>query len=402
MWSNRAAAAAVVLASSFFVACSGPANAGSEGATLAVTDGGLDGLSPYQRPKGAKATALFAGGCFWCVESGFEHHKGVIDAVSGYIGGSERLPTYEQVSSHATSHLEAVEVWYDPTVTSYGELVEVFWQQIDPTDADGQFADRGHQYTTAIFVQDAEQRAIAAASRARLAASARYDKPIVTPIRDASTWWAAEEYHQDFHIKSPGHYQRYRSGSGRDRYLDRVLGELRGTLPEPFDAETAAQAIGAATGPALDLSRWPKPAPDRIEASLDPLQLRVTQKEGTEPPFRNLYWDNHEHGLYVDVVSGEPLFSSRDKFESGTGWPSFTRPLWGGALTEVTDTALGMTRVEVRSRGADSHLGHVFPDGPGPDGLRYCVNSASLRFVPTDELAEQGYGDLLGLVEASR
>lgn len=371
---------------------------------IAAADAGLDGLAPYVLPDGVSATAVFAGGCFWCTESSFEHVPGVLDAVSGYSGGSEQNPTYAAVGGHRTSHLEAIEVRYDPKVVSYGELVEVFWQMVDPTDAGGQFVDRGHQYSSAVFVQSAEQRAVAEASRMRLGMSGVLDGPIVTPIRDAPVFWVAEAYHQDYHRTNPAHYMRYRKGSGRDQHVRQVYGPELHQYPTAFDAKTAAAfveenavQVGGPTKatvpglPVLDPAKFTKPKGAELGKALTPIQFKVTQRDGTEPPFNNPYWDNHKAGLYVDVVTGEPLFSSEHKFESGTGWPSFTQPLY--PVREIVDSALGMVRTEVRSPVGDSHLGHVFPDGPPPTGLRYCINSASLRFIAVQDLEAEGYGD---------
>ncbi len=314
-----------------------------------------------------KKVATFSGGCFWCMVKPFDQYDGVSKVVSGYIGGHVKNPTYEQVCSDTTGHIEAVQITYDDNIISYNELLDIFWKQIDPTDIGGQFNDRGHKYKTAIFYHDENQKEIAEKSKKDLENSNKFDKKIVTEIIPATTFYKAEDYHQYYYKKNPIHYNMYYKGSGRKDFI-------KNTWNNKYDKK-------------------------ELKNRLTPLQYEVTQNDKTEPAFNNEYYDNKEDGIYVDIVSGEVLFSSKDKFDSGCGWPSFSKPIDKSSIKEDFDFSHGMIRVEVRSTEADSHLGHVFDDGPIElGGIRYCINSASLKFIPKHKMIEEGYKEYLDKV----
>ncbi|MNI10040.1 Peptide methionine sulfoxide reductase MsrA [compost metagenome] len=310
--------------------------------------------------------ATFAGGCFWCMVKPFDELPGIVSVVSGYTGGHTDNPTYEEVGTETTGHVEAVQITYEPERFPYERLLDIYWQLIDPTDKGGQFMDRGYSYRTAIFVHNEEQRAKAEASKAALQASKRFKDPIVTEILPAAPFYSAEALHQDYYKTHPLDYKLYLKGSGRDEFLEQ---------------------------------HWNSPEDQkRLRNQLTRLQYEVTQHKATEPPYENAYWNEFHDGIYVDVISGDPLFSSADKFDSATGWPSFTGPVAGGLVRREADYSGGEVRTALRSRLSGAYLGHLFFDGPEPAKQHYRVNSSALRFIPKEELEANGLGRYLELL----
>ena len=305
-----------------------------------------------------------AGGCFWGLEAYMERIKGVTDAVSGYANGKGDTTNYQLL--HATDHAETVKVTYDPNKISLDKLLQYYFRVIDPTSINKQGNDRGRQYRTGIYYQNEQDKAVIEAALKTL--QSKYQEPIQIEVEPLKNYVEAEEYHQDYLKKNPNGYC----------HID----------------------IKKADEPLIDDKKYPKPSDAELKQKLTALQYDVTQGKHTERSFSNEYWDNFAPGIYVDITTGEPLFSSKDKFESGCGWPSFTKPIAAEVAEYQRDNSFNMTRIEVLSRSGHAHLGHVFDDGPrDKGGLRYCINSASIKFIPLDEMEKQGYGDLIPFVK---
>lgn len=310
-----------------------------------------------------------AGGCFWDVDAYLSRIYGVANVTVGYANGNTENPTYEDVSYRETGHAETAYVRYDPDRVDLKTILEYFFKIIDPTSLNRQGNDVGTQYRTGVYYQEDVDREVIL--EVITAEQSKYEKPIVTEVLPLSHFYEAEEYHQDYLEKNPNGYSHIDFSPLKEQKLVNV-------------------------DPAL----YNKPSEDVLRKTLTDMQYAVTQRDATERAFDNEYWDNHEKGLYVDIVTGEPLFSSKDKFDSGTGWPSFTRPIAPEVVIQNEDLSFGMKRTEVRSRVGDSHLGHLFKDGPSEEGgLRYCINSAALRFIPISELEGEGYEQYISRVQ---
>lgn len=310
----------------------------------------------------------FAGGCFWGTEHFMKLINGVLNTQVGYANGNIPNPTYRQVCDGNTGFAETVKVVYDPAEVTLQQLIDLYFKTIDPTSLNKQGGDRGTQYRTGIYYTNKEDAPIINAIVKDMAK--HYNKPLVVEVEPLKDFYNAEEYHQDYLGKNPGGYC----------HINPALFEL---------AKTANAK-----------PKYTKPDASTLRSKLTKMQYDVTQENATEPPFKNEYWDEHRQGIYVDITTGEPLFVSTDKFDSGCGWPSFSRPIDDKLIKETSDNSHGMARTEVRSNTGDAHLGHIFNDGPkDKGGLRYCINSASLRFIPKDSMASQGYAKYIPLIK---
>ena len=305
-----------------------------------------------------------AGGCFWGIEAYMERISGVKDATVGYANGKTDKTNYNIIAS--TDHAETVHVKYDSNKISLSRLLKYYFQVVDPTSVNQQGNDRGRQYRTGIYYTNPKDREIILQEISEQ--QKKYTDKIQVEVEPLKNYILAEEYHQDYLKKNPNGYCH-------------------------INLDKADEII-------IDPKDYPKPSDEELKKRLTPLQYSVTQKKDTEHSFTNEYWDNHEPGIYVDITTGEPLFSSKDKYDSGCGWPSFTKPIAKDVVTYENDTSFNMIRTEVLSRSGKAHLGHVFDDGPKDrGGLRYCINSASIKFIPLRDMEKENYGYLINLVK---
>ncbi len=309
-----------------------------------------------------------AGGCFWGLEEYFQRMDGVYDVASGYANGNTENPTYEQVLYDGTGHAETVRVLYDPLKISLSQLLEKYFQVINPVSINKQGNDVGSQYRTGIYYTDDADIETINAQMEKVALD--YTEPLAVEVEPLEHFYDAEDYHQDYLQKNPNGYCH-------------------------IDLSLATQGEEL-----IDAEDYNKLDTDEIKNMLTDLQYDVTQNNGTERAFSSEYDSFYEPGLYVDIVTGEPLFLSNDKYDSGTGWPSFTQPITPQVVVEGEGNLTHYYGLEVKSRVGESHLGHVFADGPEDEGgLRYCINGASLKFIPYDQMEAEGYGELMELVE---
>jgi peptide methionine sulfoxide reductase msrA/msrB len=344
------------------------------------------------------ATALFGNGCFWCVESDMEKVAGVVSVVSGFAGGRAASPSYQNYAD--SGHREVVLVTYDANVVSYANLVEHILKHGDPTDAGGSFKDRGVEYAPALYYETEVEAAAARAVVQAVDAVGIFPAPLPIPVLPRPAFYPAEGYHQDYAKKNPLKYSLYRTASGRSAFIERTWGDDATAFTYSVNLTTNASVSMNTPYTLTSWTTYVRPDDVTLRAQLSGLAYKVTRQDGTERAGSSPLDKNYEPGIYVDIISGEPLFSSRDKYDSGTGWPSFVRPISDEAVTFHEDRRLFSVRTEVRSRYADSHLGHVFDDGPADrGGKRYCMNGAALRFIPQGEMAVAGYAAWLSMVE---